>query len=102
MAADCAGHEDAIAPHDRAGMRETRNGDFPFDVLARRTIPRIRKLLTIGNARCRWSAEARPTIAIGRFELWHNERYADDDGNQPERGRHIFSAMPTSAAIWAR
>ena len=67
-AADRRRDEDAIAPYDRARMRETRDGDFPFDVRAADSVPGVGQILAVRHARCRRTAETRPGGGCRRKE----------------------------------
>ena len=67
-AADRRRDEDAIAPDDRARMRETRDGDFPFDVRAADSVPGAGQILAVRHARCRRAAETRPGGGCRRME----------------------------------
>ena len=51
IAADGAGHEDPVAPDDRARVREAGNRRAPQDVLALGAVPAIGKILSVGDAR---------------------------------------------------
>ena len=67
-AADCRRNKNAIAPDDRARMRETRDRDFPFDVRAADSVPGARQILAVRHPRCRRAAETRPGGGCCRME----------------------------------
>ena len=50
IAADGARHEDAIAPHDRARVREAGDRRPPAHVLARLRVPGVRQVLAVRHA----------------------------------------------------
>src|SRR5262249_26295418 len=62
LAADGGGDEDAVAPHDRARVRETRNRGFPRDIASLRDIPGHRQLLLVRCTRRVGSAERGPVL----------------------------------------
>ena len=60
LAADRARHEDAIAPDDRAGVREAGNRRTPADAFVRGGVPCLGQVLPIRDTRRIRAAEGRP------------------------------------------
>src|SRR5690242_8718415 len=60
IAANRAGHKDAVAPDDRTRMSEARNRRVPENVLPGLTVPFVRQVLPLGDARCPGTTKSRP------------------------------------------
>ena len=69
IAADGARHEHAIAPHDRARVREAGDRRPPAHVLARLRVPGVRQLLAVRHTGRLGAAERRPAARGGRERL---------------------------------
>ena len=76
IAADRARDEDAIAPDDRARVREARDGRPPQDVLAGRDVPAVGQILAVGDAGRLHAAERRPAARGGAAAFGNGPRAA--------------------------
>ncbi len=90
IAADGGRHKEAVAPHDRARMRESGHGRAPQDVLAARDVPGVRQVLADGDAGGLDAPKRRP--ASGRRRRWrqrspHFARRANDAPIGPHHRR---------------
>ncbi len=104
-------HAHHVAPDDRTGVRETRDGCRPADVLASGGVPSLRKRKTFGDATRIDAAELRPVDAGPRTLLGEGEARRRQDRNSRESGydnclrdciSHLISRRPDDRPTAAR
>ena len=102
------GHEDAVAPHDRARVSQTRQLRLPEDVLAALDIPARGRIRPVADAVRVGASEARPVDGgsplrrgeIGADQVGRpgiddvRDGLAQDCGSPPARVRRIPSMVP--------
>src|SRR5206468_1666379 len=65
LAAHRARHEEALAPDDGAGMRQSRDGQAPPDVLTALAVPGVRKVLPVADTRGLRPSKRGPAVRLG-------------------------------------
>ena len=98
IAADGAGHEHAIAPHDRARVREARDRRAPAARVRRLRVPGVGQLLAVRDTRRLRAAERRPAAGRGRERLRRRAGQRRDH-DLPPRHHHRFGRQAPRAAV---
>jgi hypothetical protein len=98
-AADRAGDKDAIAPHDRARVRQAWNRRPPEDVFSRCRVPFVGKVLAVGDSRRIESPERWPA-ALARRRLRQRDRTITTGANDlPLRNRGFLPFRQPRAVV---